>query len=81
MPEGLPATISRPAPECKLEPQLQVGERALRRGGRYSNLRAEAGISGELVGRIEVGTVVDVLEGPIEADSYNWYRVMADERT
>ena len=72
-----PAAISRPAPECKLEPQLQVGEQALRRGGSYSNLRAEAGIRGERVGRIEVGTVVDVLEGPVEADSYNWYRVMA----
>ena len=73
------ATVSRPAPECKLEPQLQAGDRALRRGSSYSNLRAEAGISGERVGRIEAGAVVDVIEGPVEAGGYNWYRVTADD--
>ena len=68
-----------PAPECKLEPQLQAGDRAIRRGGSYSNLRAEAGISGERVGRIESGAVVNVMEGPVEAGGYNWYRVAADD--
>ena len=76
---GAPAAVNRPAPECKLEPQLQAGDRAIRRGGSYRNLRAEAGISGERVGRIESGAVVDVMEGPVEADGYNWYRVTADE--
>ena len=79
VPAGLPAAVSRPAPECKLEPQLQAGDRALRRGGSYSNLRAEAGLSGERVGRIEGGAVVDVIEGPVEAGGYNWYRVTADD--
>ncbi|MYD11093.1 MAG: SH3 domain-containing protein [Chloroflexi bacterium] len=69
------AAVSRPAPECKLEPQLQPGDRAIRSGRSYSNLRAEAGISGERVGRIEAGAVVDVIEGPVDADGYNWYRV------
>ena len=58
---------------------MQAGAAAASRrpGASYSNLRAEAGIRGERIGRIEVGAVVDVLEGPVEADSYNWYRVMA----
>ena len=73
------AAVSVPAPECKLEPQLQAGDRAIRRGGSYSNLRAEAGVSGERVGRIESGAVVDVMEGPVEAGGYNWYRVTADD--
>ena len=73
------AAVSRPAPECKLEPQLQAGDRAIRRGGSYSNLRAEAGLSGERVGRIEGGAVVDVIEGPVEAGGYNWYRVTGDD--
>ena len=60
---GRSAVAGVPAPECKLEPQLQAGDRAIRRGGSYSNLRAEAGISGERVGRIEGGAVVDVIEG------------------
>lgn len=73
------AAVSRPAPECKLEPQLQVGDTAIRTGSQYSNLRSEAGINGELVGRIEVGAVVDVIEGSVKADDYNWYRVTAGE--
>ena len=73
------AAPSRPAPECKLEPQLQAGDRAIRRGSSHSNLRAEAGISGERIGRIEVGAVVDIIDGPVEADGYNWYHVTADD--
>ncbi|MYD11094.1 MAG: SH3 domain-containing protein [Chloroflexi bacterium] len=72
------AAVPVPAPECKLEPQLQAGDRAIRGGGSYSNLRAEAGLSGDRVGRIEAGAVVDVIEGPVDADGYNWYRVTAD---
>ena len=76
---GSSTTFSRPAPECRLPAQLQRGDRAIRSGIHFSNLRAEAGTSGQRVGRAGPGDVVDVIEGPVEADGHNWYRVSSDE--
>lgn len=56
-----------------------AADRAIRSGGSYGNLRAEAGLSGDRVRRFEGGALVDVLEGPVDADGFNWNRAIADD--
>ncbi len=76
---GPAAAVSRPAPECELPPRLRVGDRAIRSGNLFSNVRREAGLGGQKIGKIGIGDVVDVIEGPIEVDDHNWYGVSSDE--
>lgn len=43
------------------------------------NVRKEAGASGDRTGRYPPGAIVSVLEGPIDADGYRWWRVGNNE--
>ena len=73
-------TGSGPAPEtdCDLPPRLQVGDRAFRDGYDPSNLRSDAARTGQDIGDISRGVVVTVIEGPVNRDNYNWYKVTRD---
>ena len=73
-------TGSGPAPEtdCDLPPRLQVGDRAFRDGYDPSNLRSDAARTGQDIGDIRRGVVVTVIEGPVNRDNYNWYKVNRD---
>ena len=61
--------------DCDLAPQLVVGGWAIRSGNTDLNLRGEASMAGSRVGVIRQGDIVRVLEGPVTANSYNWFRV------
>lgn len=39
------------------------------------NVRDQASAKGKLVGRLNVNAAVTVLEGPVQAESYDWWRV------
>lgn len=41
----------------------------------FINLRAEAGLGAETVGKLDNGTIVTILEGPEEADGLRWWKV------
>ena len=73
-------TGSGPAPEtdCDLPPRLQAGDRAFRDGYDPSNLRSDAARTGQDIGDIRRGVVVTVIEGPVNRDNYNWYKVNRD---
>lgn len=40
------------------------------------NIRAEPGLGGDVLASYPYGTVGNVLDGPVDADSYSWYQIM-----
>ena len=83
---GGPAPVYSPtgsgdAPEtdCDLPPRLYVGDQAQRTGGDPVNLRSAPARWGIDVGDVVRSRVVTVLEGPVRADNYSWYRVAKAE--
>lgn len=68
---------SAPAPRlvCNLDAKLKAGDRAEREGLRPSNLRNGPGTSNSKIGEIQVGAVVQVLEGPRSANGFKWYKI------
>lgn len=69
-------TVAPPAP-----PRVQVGGWVRVRGteGGDLRLRATPGLSGETLAFVQEGSLLRVLEGPVEADGYTWWRVQAPE--
>ena len=68
--------INRQADQtCALSPALQVGGRGLNISDTDNRMRTGPSSSLPIVGVIAGGEVVDVLEGPILADGYYWWRV------
>ena len=62
-------------------PQLLKELPALRVGTIKSKLRNSAGLGAKEIGRIEVGEIVRVLDGPLCVDEFYWYRIETrDER-
>jgi hypothetical protein len=45
----------------------------------FINLRGEPGLGTEPIGQLANGTIVEILEGPEEADDLRWWRVEDDE--
>lgn len=81
---GLPTStpsnviIVTPTPSTRVQPgALVVGSAAFinTTEGDRLNLRSGAGISFDVVAQIEDGTQVVLLEGPIPADGFTWWRV------
>jgi hypothetical protein len=72
-----PRAISAQAQTCPdtLPSQLIIGEQAQVTPGSSNNLRAAPTTSAERIGQISAGTVVNVLEGPVCADGFAWWRV------
>jgi hypothetical protein len=66
---------SQEDPNCPLSPQLVVGGYGQVTEGDANNLRDQASRSGNLIGEIPGGESFAVLEGPVCADGFNWWRV------
>ncbi len=75
---GAPVLLSTSL-NCGLLPLLSTGQKAIVGPDLTLSLRNEATTSGELMGRLEAGTVVAIDQGPVCADGYNWYAVSKDD--
>lgn len=58
---------------------LAVGQPARVVAGQGLNVRKAAGVKGDKAGRYPPNAVVSVLEGPVDADGYRWWRVGNNE--
>ncbi len=56
-------------------PRLEVGRHGIVTPGLPVRVRAQAGLTGEEVGKLDPGTVFEVVDGPQCADSINWWLV------
>lgn len=56
-------------------PQLVVGQQGQVAPGSANNMRDQPNTGGGRVGAIEPGEIFTVLEGPVCADGFNWWRV------
>ena len=70
-----PTSTPTPAPGTV----LAVGQSARVVAPQGLNARQTASASGERVGRYAPNSIVSVLEGPVDADSYRWWRVGNNE--
>ncbi len=64
-----------------LASQLIVGAQARVTPGSANNVRSQPSASAERIGRIEAGTVVNVLQGPTCADNLAWWEVQTTDGT
>ena len=74
----LPPAAPDPIPErqaCDMAEPLAVGAWAVIAGKTNINYRAEPGLAGTRSGTLAPGTVLEVLDGPEEADGYDWWQV------
>lgn len=83
---ALPTSVpTRAVPTPTLTPTpvpgtvLMVGQPARVVAAQGLNVRKEASVSGERTGRFAPGAVVSILEGPVDIDSYRWWRVGNNE--
>ncbi|MCB9450462.1 MAG: tetratricopeptide repeat protein [Anaerolineaceae bacterium] len=62
---------------------LYVGNHAsvFTTGGDRLNLRSGPGLNFDIIGRLEKGTVVTLVEGPHKANGYAWWRIQTDDGT
>lgn len=72
--QAAPASEANPG-ICALAPQLSPGQRAVVSPGLANRVRTAASINAEVVGRIQAGEVVTVVQGPVCAGGYYWYSV------
>lgn len=80
--EALPTSVpTRAAPTATFTPTpipgttLVVGQPARVVAADGLNVRRDAGVSGERIGRFAPSARVIVLEGPVDTDGYRWWRV------
>jgi hypothetical protein len=73
-PTTQPSPTPSPTPE---PPRLQIGARAVvvNIGESALRLRASPGLTARVIARIPAGREVVLLEGPVVADGYTWWRV------
>ncbi len=68
------APIAEPQPSfCALQPQLSPGMQAVLSPGLANRMRAAASLQAEVIGTVQPGEVLTILEGPVCAGGYNWY--------
>lgn len=72
-----PASTNAQQKTCPGSPptRLIVGDFARVTAGTSNNVRDEATTSGEKIGEIPGKGIIQVLEGPVCADGYTWYRI------
>ena len=73
---GQAASTAEPASGlCALAPLLEAGDRAIVSPGLANRVRSAASTNAQVLGNIQPGEVVDVLQGPVCNDGYYWYRI------
>lgn len=78
-PSPVPAPTPEPAPPAPVE--LGIGGRAriVNLNGAPLRARETPGLTGRVVARIAEGREVQISDGPVTADGYVWWRVVADD--
>jgi hypothetical protein len=79
VPSATPLPITTPIPTLAA-PVLQVGGQAqvVNVGDAALLVRAQPGIGQPVQARFPEGTQVSLVEGPVEADGFTWWRIQAD---
>jgi len=77
----MPAAAQTAACADAPAPRLIVGQQGRVTPGDPNNVRDAAARSGNLIGEIPGGAIFDVLEGPLCADGFNWWRVTYGDLT
>ena len=72
--EAVPTSEPNPG-ICTLEPQLSPGQQAAVSPGLANRVRTAASLNAEVVGNIQAGEVVTIVQGPVCAGGYYWYSV------
>jgi hypothetical protein len=72
---------AKPSPIPIATPGVAKGKtaRVIATGG--LNVRGEASVSAPTVGKLDPGTIVTILEGPVASDDYTWWRIDDDSGT
>lgn len=72
-------SYAQPDPDCPDAPvpRLSVGGQGIITPGSSNNVRDAATRNGNRVGSFSAGEILDILEGPVCADGFNWWRVEA----
>src|SRR5262249_31627365 len=60
---------------CALKPRLAIGRQAQVTPGQSNNMRDTPSTEGVKIGQIPPNGVVTLLDGPVCADSFNWWQV------
>ena len=69
-------TLTLQQPACqRLDAKLSPGLRAMNSASSHLNIRDQASIRGAKLGELPSGQVVDVLEGPVDANGYYWFKI------
>ena len=72
--ESVPTSQPNPG-ICTLEPQLSPGQQAAVSPGLANRVRTAASLNAEVVGSIQAGEVVTIVQGPVCTGGYYWYSV------
>ncbi|MCY4019211.1 MAG: SH3 domain-containing protein [Chloroflexi bacterium] len=72
--QAAPASEGNPG-LCALAPQLSAGQQAVVSPGLANRVRAAASLNAEVVGRIQAGEVLTIVQGPVCSGGYYWYSV------
>lgn len=73
--------VERADTEQTLQPALIIGEEAIvfTDSGDRLNVRSEAGRDNELVTQLENGSIVTILEGPVELEDLTWWKIRTSD--
>lgn len=76
----VPNTYKDHSPTWSPWPGIEVGEQYLiTELGKNLQLRSSPAVSGEVLDQLDQGQVIMVIEGPVEADEYLWWRVRLND--
>lgn len=78
-PTAAPTATQTASPTATQAPAgMAAGGKARVAAGGGLNVRDSAKAKGKQVGRLDLNTVVTLLEGPVQADNYAWWKVQSD---
>jgi hypothetical protein len=78
VPTKAPTATRAPDPTATQAPAgMAAGGKARVMAGGGLNVRDSARAKGKQIGRLDLNAVVTLLEGPVQADSYSWWKIQS----
>ncbi len=79
VPTKAPTATRAPSPTATQAPAgMAAGGKARVAAGGGLNVRDSARAKGKQIGRLDLDAVVTLLEGPVQADSFSWWKIRSD---